>query len=246
MADTDTVDLNQQSRQRLADLRFVGELTRVDANARDLRLIETEHGAAAAKDHIRVMALVNDEDRIRDIRFTSLATGIELLTFELLMEWCINRKLDELVVGSPDALTRYLDAEGYDFPASQVGAGSRTQPYFVLLKLSGRSVASEQAAATKNEVDWQQAGLFEKVRRVESTLDDHVRPALASDGGGMEVIDLRPGEVNVLVVEYQGACGSCASAIGGTMQFIEDTLEMQLGVPFKLDVQAADEGFFGL
>jgi Fe-S cluster biogenesis protein NfuA/NifU-like protein involved in Fe-S cluster formation len=244
MAETDVVELNEKARARLGDLRFVGELTRVDANARDLRLVETEHGAAAARDHIRVTALVDEDSRIRDIRFTSLATGIDLLTFELLMEWCINRKLDELPTGSPQALSRYLDEEGYDFPASQEGAGAPTQAYFILLKLSGR--ASHDQAPAKQEVSWQEAGLFEKVRRVEAALDEHVRPALASDGGGMEVVDLRPGDINTLLVEYQGACGSCSSALGGTMQFIEDTLEMQLGVPFKLDVQAADEGFFGL
>ena len=76
------------------------------------------------------------------------------------------------------------------------------------------------------------------MRRVEEVLDEQVRPMLASDGGGIELVDLRETD---LVVHYSGACGSCSSSVGGTMIFIEDTLNNALGVELHLVVQNMDE-----
>ena len=61
---------------------------------------------------------------------------------------------------------------------------------------------------------------------------------LATDGGGIELVDLKGEE---LVVQYEGACGSCSSSVGGTMHFIEDTLTDHIGVELKLVVQGLDD-----
>ena len=61
--------------------------------------------------------------------------------------------------------------------------------------------------------------LFKKIVQV---LNERVRPALAFDGGGLEVLGL---EGYTLRVRYQGACGSCPSAISGTLIAIESVLQ---------------------
>ena len=45
--------------------------------------------------------------------------------------------------------------------------------------------------------------------KIESTLDNKVRPALAADGGGLEVVKI---EEDKVYINYQGACNGCASA----------------------------------
>jgi Fe-S cluster biogenesis protein NfuA len=50
-------------------------------------------------------------------------------------------------------------------------------------------------------------------------LDDQIRPYLKSDGGDLQVTGLVG---NQLSVHYQGACGSCPSAISGTLRGIEN------------------------
>jgi NifU-like protein len=242
------VELAEKARARLADLRFVGALTQVDANARGLKLVETEHGATTVDEHIRLSLLIDEKERVQDIRYKSLATGVGLLTFEMMAEWCVGRHLSELPQLTPARLTRDLREWDYDFVASLAGAGAADQPYYVLVKAAGRGQAQEAheekptgGPAPAAQLAWNEVGLFEKVRRVETVLDEHVRPALASDGGGMDILDLKPGEEeSILVVEYKGACGSCSSSIGGTMQFIEDALELHLGVRIRLDVQAME------
>jgi NFU1 iron-sulfur cluster scaffold homolog, mitochondrial len=58
--------------------------------------------------------------------------------------------------------------------------------------------------------------------QINQVLDEKVRPGLAGDGGGLEIIGL---DDKKLLIRYQGACGSCPSSIGGTMMAIEYMLK---------------------
>jgi Fe-S cluster biogenesis protein NfuA len=61
-----------------------------------------------------------------------------------------------------------------------------------------------------------------KLERINELLDTRIRPGLAGDGGGLEVISF---DGTTLEISYHGACGSCPSAMGGTLQFIERLLQ---------------------
>ena len=71
----------------------------------------------------------------------------------------------------------------------------------------------------------------EKAIIVEAILDESVRPALANDGGGLEVIEV---EGPIVRIRYQGACGGCPSASGGTLRVIENHLKSQLDPNIKV------------
>jgi Fe-S cluster biogenesis protein NfuA len=60
------------------------------------------------------------------------------------------------------------------------------------------------------------------IEKINKVLDENVRPALAGDGGGLEVIDYTD---KVLTVHYQGACGSCPSSTTGTLFAIQNLLQ---------------------
>lgn len=71
----------------------------------------------------------------------------------------------------------------------------------------------------------------EKVIIVEAVLDSSVRPALANDGGGLEVIEV---DGPIVRIRYQGACGGCPSSTGGTLRVIENHLRSQLDPAIKV------------
>ena len=71
----------------------------------------------------------------------------------------------------------------------------------------------------------------EKVIIVEAILDSSIRPALANDGGGLEVIEV---EGHIVRIRYQGACGGCPSSTGGTLRVIENHLRSQLAPEIKV------------
>ncbi len=66
------------------------------------------------------------------------------------------------------------------------------------------------------------ASFDEKLERINELLDTRVRPGLAGDGGGLEVMDF---DGTTLEISYHGACGSCPSAMGGTLHYIESLLQ---------------------
>ena len=65
----------------------------------------------------------------------------------------------------------------------------------------------------------------EKLNRINVLLDERIRPGLAGDGGGLEVISF---EENTLQISYHGACGSCPSSGTGTLRYIEGMLQSEI------------------
>jgi NFU1 iron-sulfur cluster scaffold homolog, mitochondrial len=61
--------------------------------------------------------------------------------------------------------------------------------------------------------------------RINEILDEKVRPALAGDGGWLEVMSLKD---HTLTIRYQGACGSCPSSLSGTLMAIEGMLRQEV------------------
>lgn len=65
----------------------------------------------------------------------------------------------------------------------------------------------------------------EKLAKINQLLDDKIRPGLAGDGGGLEVISF---DGTTLQISYHGACGSCPSSTSGTLRYIEGLLQQEL------------------
>ena len=61
----------------------------------------------------------------------------------------------------------------------------------------------------------------ERLAQINAVLDERVRPALLSDGGGLEILEFAD---NKLVIRYQGACGTCPSSLSGTLMAIESVI----------------------
>ena len=68
---------------------------------------------------------------------------------------------------------------------------------------------------------------------VNALLDVAIRPALANDGGGINILGIEGKQIKI---HYQGACGSCPSSTTGTLQYIEQFLKE--AISSDLEVQA--------
>lgn len=65
------------------------------------------------------------------------------------------------------------------------------------------------------------AHLTPEMQQIEEILDKRIRPGLQGDGGDLAVKDFKD---NVLIVKYQGACGTCPSSTTGTLEAIRSIL----------------------
>ncbi|MFZ4793055.1 MAG: NifU family protein [Blastocatellia bacterium] len=61
--------------------------------------------------------------------------------------------------------------------------------------------------------------------KINQVLDEKVRPGLAGDGGGLEIVGYHD---HRLMIHYQGACGSCPSSVSGTLYAIENMLREEV------------------
>lgn len=57
--------------------------------------------------------------------------------------------------------------------------------------------------------------------KIEEILDKRIRPGLQGDGGDLQALKY---EDDVLLIKYQGACGTCPSSTTGTLEAIKGIL----------------------
>ena len=81
------------------------------------------------------------------------------------------------------------------------------------------NIGGAQQETTPNRDD-----LPEDIRTIEEILDRTIRPHLQNDGGDLDVVKYEE-EKDLLMVRYQGACGSCPSATMGTLYAIQGILQ---------------------
>ncbi len=73
--------------------------------------------------------------------------------------------------------------------------------------------------------------LSEELKDIENILDKTIRPGLQADGGDVQTISYSE---HILIIRYQGACGTCPSATTGTLEAIKAILRDQYNP--KIDV----------
>jgi len=95
--------------------------------------------------------------------------------------------------------------------------GQIQRPFIDFLKSFDKNLIPEEmiTAPTAEEEN-------ELLTKINQLLDQKVRPALAGDGGGLQVLAVEGFKVKI---RYQGACGSCPSSISGTLMAIEGLLK---------------------
>ncbi|MCB0378663.1 MAG: NifU family protein [Bdellovibrionales bacterium] len=76
--------------------------------------------------------------------------------------------------------------------------------------------------------------LSPEIQAIEEILDRTIRPGLQADGGDIEVVDYKD---NLVTVRYEGACGSCPSAMYGTLDAIYSILRAEFNP--ELDITIA-------
>lgn len=63
------------------------------------------------------------------------------------------------------------------------------------------------------------------IAQITKVLQDTIMPALAADGGGLEVIGRHEKQV---MIRYQGACSTCPAGMTGTLMAIEGILKKEV------------------
>ena len=92
-------------------------------------------------------------------------------------------------------------------------------------ELAGSASGGAAAAPERKGPPYSEMSPAQKILAIDRCLDQEIRPGLAGDGGGIEIVSL---EDDVLQIHYEGACGSCPSSASGTLTYIESILKSNI------------------
>jgi len=130
-----------------------------------------------------------------------------------------------------EEVTDYTKAGAFCKSCVQPGGHEKRKYYLVdILARVRAEIERERHPERALSDDFAKLSVVKQIKAIEAVLDEHIRPALARDGGGIELEDVQPGDnsnVNVHV-RYQGSCKGCAGSAAGTLTFVEQTLRKNL------------------
>lgn len=218
-----------------------GLFTAQDAEQRGVHLATGSEGSVAEGNCVRFYWLVDREDGlILDSKFQVFGQSALIGAAEAACELIIGKNYDQAKRVSADLLDRHLRdrAEEPAFP-------KETYPLLNLC-LGALETASEQctgipfadtyvAPPVPSNIGetvpggypgWKELTLKQKIAVIEEILNRDVRPYIALDAGGIEVLNLL--EDKQVIIAYQGSCTSCYSSIGTTLSYIQQILRAKV------------------
>lgn len=221
--------------------RSAGIFTGPESEARGMRLAEATEGALEDGNVIRLYWLVDKDDGIVvDSKFQVYGQSALIGAAEIACELVIGKNYDQAKRISADLIDRQVRDKS-DEPAFP----RETYPHLNLVLAAIEACADQctdipfadtyvapPVPAMPGEIveggypDWAELPLKKKIAVIEEVLDQDVRPYIALDAGGVEVINLL--NDNEVIIAYQGSCTSCYSAIGTTLSYIQQTLRNKI------------------
>ena len=143
-------------------------------------------------------------------------------------------KLNDLK--SVEEITNYTKAGAFCKSCVKAGGHEKREYYLVDILADVRSEMDREALkdnvakSASGELAFKDMTMVQKVKAVDSIIDEQVRPMLMMDGGNMEILDIKDssdGHIDVYI-RYLGACSGCASGATGTLYAIESVLQENL------------------
>lgn len=137
---------------------------------------------------------------------------------------------------SVEEITNYTKAGAFCKSCIKPGGHEKREYYLVDILADVRAEMEKEALkenvakSTSGELAFKDMTMVQKVKAVDSVIDEQVRPMLMMDGGNMEILDIKDssdGHIDVYI-RYLGACSGCASGATGTLYAIESVLQANL------------------
>jgi len=224
-----------------------GAIFQVEADERGLVLLE------AKEKSLKVYFLIDPEtDHVLEAKFFTYGGPVYTAIAEVLCRKFEDQALfDAVGQWTPEAIEKELrdnDDAVLDIEGPELSTINPLYSYFkthyeerksqaMVTRQIRKKQAEENNTAfeikSESDAEWAAKSKVEQISKVNEVLDAHVRQGLQMDGGDIEVLDIVD---NIKVIaEYQGACGSCGSAVGGTLFFIEDTLRKHVHPKLKVE-----------
>jgi NifU-like protein len=226
---------------KIDQLRNTGFFTLEEAVARTLRLVEGVEGTLKEGNVVHFYWLVDPDDGIIvDAKYQAFGQPSILGAAEGASELLVGKNYDQASRITADLIDKHLrdDSETPAFPreaythlniilgAIQNAAEKCTDIPFAATYNAPPVPMQIEGVLEGGYPGWSDLPLGQKIAVIEDVLDREIRPYIALDAGGVEVLSL----INdrELLIKYQGSCTSCYSSVGATLSAIQGMLRAKV------------------
>lgn len=149
-------------------------------------------------------------------------------------------KLNKLT--SIEEITDFTKAGGFCKSCIKPGGHEKKDVYLIdllseALEQMDAEEKSRKIIEARGDGTFATMGLVQKIKAVESILEQYIRPTLKADGGDVELLDIKEADEKFeVLIKYQGECMSCSMNTTTTLAGIEDMLNFKLKAPIKVIV----------
>ena len=137
-----------------------------------------------------------------------------------------------------EQITDYTKAGAFCKSCIKPGGHEEREYYLVdILKETREEMEHDKLTALADaktsegeEFGFEDLTMVQKLKKVESVIDENIREMLMMDGGNLEIVDIRDTDDGYtdIYIRYLGACSGCASSSTGTLYAIEAVLREKL------------------
>lgn len=219
--------------------RHAGILTQELASSKEMRYVEVSVGSLREGLAFALYLIVDESDGvIADAKFQVFGPSTFIGILEGVCCYLIRKHCSALGQITAEIIERQLrdhpevcvlprEADSYLNLAVDAldDLGSKTQDLSHPEKTS-RPTPVMAAQESQLYPGWELLSKEEKIAVIEQVVAVDIRPYIELDEGGIEVVDLIDGKE--LIITYQGACTTCYSSTGATLNAIQGILRAKV------------------
>lgn len=219
----------------------IGIFTQKESEERGMRFVMGEEGSVKEGNAVRFYWLVDREDgSIVDARFQVYGQSALIGAAEAACELVVGKNYDQATRITSELVDKQLRdrSEEPAFPPETyphlnlvLGAIEAASAQCTDLPLPQTYVAPPAPMDIGEVLEggypgWDELTKKQQVALIEEVLDRDIRPYIALDAGGVNVMELKAGRE--LTITYEGSCTSCYSAVGTTLSYIQQVLRAKI------------------
>jgi NifU-like protein len=225
--------------QKIEKPLYVGAFSPEEAQAKGMRLAIGEHGSYQLGHWLRIYLLVDESDGvIADAKFQAFGPSCLIGALEAACEVLMRKNYDQAAHLSADLLDKQVRDKSQR-PAFPESAFSYIN--LVIDTIEGAVQSCRDIVLPDNYIPtplaaqfhdrqeypgWKELKHEQKIAVLETVIANDIRPYIELDEGGIEIKELTVD--NQVIIAYQGACTSCYSATGATLQAIEEIMRSKV------------------
>lgn len=220
--------------------RYVGFFSKEEAEERQMRLAVGREGDALEGALIEFYWLVDESDGvIADAKFQVFGPSALIGVAEAACELLLRKNYDQALKMTAEQIEKPLRdkpsvqaiaAEHWGYLNLTLGAIAEAAKGCMDIALAENYVPTpvntDLSESNGSYPGWKTLTLDQKLAVIEQVIAEDIRPYIELDAGGVRVIGLV--DDRELTIAYEGACTSCYSATGATLDAIQRILRAKI------------------